>query len=87
MLKKFFKFFIKNNNETIVSSKGNNNIIIKNNSEVWVDGKKVEGIENEKEINIFVTGDVEKFEVAYCKKLEIKGNCGNVSSQSVANSC
>lgn len=82
MLKKFFEFFIKNSDKTIVSSKGNNNIVITNNSEVWVDGKKVKGIENEKEINVFVTGDVEKLEVAYCEKLEIKGNCENVSSQS-----
>ena len=48
MLKKFFEFFIKNSDKTIVSSKGNNNIVITNNSEVWVDGKKVKGIENEK---------------------------------------
>ena len=40
MLKKFFEFFIKNSDKTIVSSKGNNNIVITNNSEVWVDGKK-----------------------------------------------
>ncbi len=50
------------------------------NNKVYIDGKDV--TPDAKEINISVEGDIEKLEVDYCSKLEVKGNVGSLRSGS-----
>ena len=59
--------------------KGNNVSVI--NNEVFIDGKRADQTEDTKVINITIDGKVETLDVDYCDKLEITGDCGNVSSK------
>ncbi len=57
---------------------GNNLSVV--NNKVYIDGKLVDQ-EDAKVINIHVEGNIETLDVDHCDVLEIKGNCGNVTSK------
>jgi len=59
--------------------KGDN--IFVSGSKVFVDWKKVDISEDEKNIVINVTADIESLQVDVCDSISIKGNCGSVSSK------
>ncbi len=59
--------------------KGNNLQISGN--QVFIDGKQVGPQEGETTINITVDSNVQTLDVDYCDKLEITGDCGNVTSK------
>lgn len=56
------------------------NIVI-NNGQIIIDGKNVTP-ENEKQIEIRVTGDIETLNVDYCDTLLVAGNAGTVTTGS-----
>jgi hypothetical protein len=60
------------------SVSGRNIVVV--NGRVIVDGK--DETPESKEINIVVTGDVEKLEVDACSKIEVNGNVHNVKTLS-----
>lgn len=62
------------------SYKGNNVTI--SNGEVWIDGKLADDInKDEKIINITISANIQKLDIDNCNKLEINGNCKDVTSK------
>ncbi len=71
---------------TINNSSYNGKTISIVNGKVTIDGKEV-NTGDSKEINISVSGNLEKLNVDYCNKIEIAGNVTEVSSTSGNVSC
>ncbi len=61
------------------SYKGNSLQI--NDNEILIDGRRVDDQEDQKVINITVDGNIDTLNVDSCDKLEITGDCGNVTSK------
>lgn len=56
-----------------------------NGGRIFVDGKplsELDVVEDDKVINITIEGDVERLEVDYCSKIEVKGNARRVKTGS-----
>ena len=68
---------IRINNKTYTG----NNVTVSNNK-VYIDGKLQEQDGPDRNISIVVEGNLEKLSVDCCDKIEIKGNCGPVTTQS-----
>lgn len=78
-----FKGMFKRNKITMncngksIQVSGNGNLsVVQTNAGVFINGKKVDGIENEKQITIFVDGNVTGDVSVDCGDIEIKGNVG-----------
>ena len=66
-------------NGSIVNSHiGNCNNVVISNGKVIIDSKDL--TPDAKEINIQITGDVQKVEIDNCNQLKINGKCNTVSS-------
>jgi len=61
------------------SFKGNSVSISGNN--IIIDGNVVDGLEDEKVINIKVDGNIETLDIDNCDKIDITGECGVVTSK------
>jgi hypothetical protein len=59
--------------------KGNN--ISMNNGKILIDGKAVEGHEDEKVINVTVNGNINSLAIDDCEEIKITGECGAVTSK------
>lgn len=66
------------NGKTIVSNSGSISI---SGGKVTIDGKEVEGFENEKTLNIEVKGDLESLTVDNASTIRVEGNAGEVVSK------
>jgi hypothetical protein len=66
------------NGSIVNSSFGNYSNVVISNGKVIIDGKDL--TPESKEINIQITGDVQKIEIDNCNQLKINGKCNTVSS-------
>jgi hypothetical protein len=51
------------------------------NGNIVINGKKVD-VEDQKEINIQIKGDIDKLSVDHCNRLTVEGNANNIQTQS-----
>ncbi|MGL4673279.1 MAG: hypothetical protein ACRCXK_00315 [Wohlfahrtiimonas sp.] len=79
-----FKGLFKRNKITMVHNgksiqvSGNGNLsVVQTSQGVFINGKKVDGIENEKQINLVVTGDVTGDVYVDCGDIKVNGSVGN----------
>lgn len=60
--------------------------IVNRNGQTFVDGKLIEELDvkkfPDKEINIYITGDIEKLEVDYCNKVQVDGSVKKLQTAS-----